>query len=136
MLSLGTIAQSASSIILALTNRTVTRNTVNPYTVSIGGVVLSRAGNLYYSNQNWNDGEARGQWVASGATPTIGDSFEVRFDLVSGFRNSTASNVAASTWAAITGEIRFYLGTAGSFDISIRAVGTTAVLATSRITVP
>ncbi len=136
MLSLGTIAQAAPSVVIALSNRKVTRDTNNPYGVNIGGVILKRTGKLFFSSQNWSSGEAPGQWVASGATPTIGDSFEVRFNIVSGVRDPTTSSVDNATWASITGDTRFYLGTAGSFDISIRAVGTTAVLATARITVP
>lgn len=134
----GVIAGGASSnaVSVALSSRTVPRSN-DAFGGLAGGIVPTRAGQLFFSNTpNWTSGgPAAGEWVASGASATVGDGYEIMATTISGAPAGTPLSASFGVWHRIDQQINLHLATPGSFTASIRPFGGGTVLATATITV-
>lgn len=111
----------------ALTNKT------NASGGSGGGIFLFRDGRAFNVANGVQSTQITGEWVASGATSTIGDGYEVVATLVSG--TAAVFSQAFGTPVRINSDVSWALQTAGSFSVIIRPFGGGATVASATYTV-
>ena len=133
--SAGFSAESAASnsvtptnVTLALTNKTIASGGG-----STNGVSLYRGGTMatFFNSANYTN--VPGEWVASGATATIGDSYEVVGTVISGTDGGGTLNGTAVRLSV--GQVNFSLTGTGSFGLIIRPFGGGSTLASATITI-
>lgn len=104
-----------SSVSVVLTNRTVNTGS------TVGGVEFRRDGSLWVRDNTVPVTQITGEWVASGATSTIGDLYEVEFN--------------NETWQRIN-TTRFNSGAVPrTLSVRIRPFGGGSVIASATITI-
>lgn len=118
---------TAAPVVTALTNKSFT------FVGTGNGVSFAANGSHGRIRNNSTDFGYVGEWVASGATSTVGNGYEVRAIYLGGSGIAVGSDLF-STWYSLASTIVFTLNTTGQFDIEIRPVAG-AVVATARITI-
>lgn len=111
-------------------------NFANKAVVRTGGTL---AGANMRRNGSWDPSQFGGgggapypsEWLSSGATPTVGDAYQVSALLVSG---TNASNIDG-LWRQLNTDVQFLLNGNGSFTIFIQPFGGGATLASATVTV-
>lgn len=133
--SVASAAVTPSALVLALTNRTVNRTTNRmPTDPEVGGLSLYRNGTVTVSGASSIYGATiTGEWVASGATSTIGDGYDMRVTLISGTYDS--NGITPGSWLQITTSRNGMLQSAGSFLVEVRPTGGGANVLSATITV-
>ncbi len=98
------------------------------------GVIFAQNGGHSRIRNNATDLGYSGEWVATNATATVGDGYEVRATYLGGSGASSGSDLFG-TWYQLNASRIFTLNNIGEFDIEIRPFGGGANVASARITI-